>query len=76
MKYIVIIWFIVYAALYLQLLYLFIFRNTQMKDYFRKKVTAKYERLPDLLYYLTILISLAAITIAFKYTIDIYTIVR
>ena len=73
MKYILWIWFLVYAALYYMLIFYFMFKENKMKEYIRNRISPKYEFLVGLIYFIIFVICFAILCIIVKYTSDIYS---
>lgn len=75
MKYFLWILFAVYGLLYLQLLYVGIFKKEQIRSYFRNRWRITGEKTQDYLYAFLMVVCFVLVVIAYKYTSDIYELV-
>ena len=76
MKFVLIIWFLVYAVLYYVLIFYFMMNMEKIKNYIRKKINSKYDKMPDFIYFIIIIVGITFLIIMTKYTGEIYKFVQ
>ena len=76
MKIVLIVWFLVYAALYYVLIFYFMMNMEKIKNYIRTKINSKYEKMQDYIYLLIIVVGIILLIVLTKYTGDIYKFVQ
>lgn len=75
MKCFVWILFLALVILYYHLIFLLITKREKILEYMRTKFGTKYERLPDYLYFVLVVVVFALLLLSFKYIGDIYELV-